>query len=149
MARSSAPDILWNLIEPIPVFSTACARRGTVQCRGGEIDAKTQEVDVGKIQNVARRRAGRHRETTAARSYGLFLPERPQPTSVRRDRFECDVGEIPEMFSRLQKTLPGTKHDKNRLRHFIYRPKATELRRSVVRRPTFLIRPSRGAQKLS
>jgi Protein of unknown function (DUF3050) len=27
---------------------------------------------------------------------------------------------IPEMFSRLQKTLPGTKHDKNRLRHFIY-----------------------------
>jgi hypothetical protein len=79
MARSSASDILWNLIERIPVFSTACARRGTVQCRGGEIDAKTQEVDVGKIQNVARRRAGRHRETTAARSYGLFLPERPQP----------------------------------------------------------------------
>ena len=28
-----------------------------MQCRGGEIDAKTQEVDVGKIQNVARRRA--------------------------------------------------------------------------------------------
>jgi hypothetical protein len=27
---------------------------------------------------------------------------------------------IPEMFSRLQKTLPGMKHDKNRLRHFIY-----------------------------
>ena len=27
---------------------------------------------------------------------------------------------IPEMFSRLQKTLPGTKHDKNCLRHFIY-----------------------------
>src|ERR1700745_257032 len=27
---------------------------------------------------------------------------------------------IPEMFSRLQKTLPGMKPDKNRLRHFIY-----------------------------
>ena len=27
---------------------------------------------------------------------------------------------IPEMFSRLQKTLPGMKHDKNRLRHFVY-----------------------------
>jgi hypothetical protein len=27
---------------------------------------------------------------------------------------------IPEMFSRLQKTLPGMKNDKNRLRHFIY-----------------------------
>jgi len=27
---------------------------------------------------------------------------------------------IPEMFSRLQKTLPGMKHDKARLRHFIY-----------------------------
>jgi Protein of unknown function (DUF3050) len=27
---------------------------------------------------------------------------------------------IPEMFSRLQKTLPGMKHDKNRLRHFSY-----------------------------
>ena len=27
---------------------------------------------------------------------------------------------IPEMFSRLQKTLPGMKHDKKRLRHFIY-----------------------------
>jgi hypothetical protein len=27
---------------------------------------------------------------------------------------------IPEMFSRLQKTLPGMKRDKNRLRHFSY-----------------------------
>jgi hypothetical protein len=27
---------------------------------------------------------------------------------------------IPEMFSRLQKTLPGTKDDKDRLRHFVY-----------------------------
>jgi Protein of unknown function (DUF3050) len=27
---------------------------------------------------------------------------------------------IPEMFSRLQKTLPGAKHDKDRLRNFIY-----------------------------
>jgi hypothetical protein len=27
---------------------------------------------------------------------------------------------IPEMFSRLQKTLPGMKDDKNRLHHFIY-----------------------------
>jgi Protein of unknown function (DUF3050) len=27
---------------------------------------------------------------------------------------------IPEMFSRLQKTLPGIKHYKARLRHFIY-----------------------------
>src|SRR6201984_798204 len=27
---------------------------------------------------------------------------------------------IPEMFSRLQKTLPGMKHEKTRLRHFIY-----------------------------
>jgi hypothetical protein len=27
---------------------------------------------------------------------------------------------IPEMFSRLQKTVLGTKHDKDRLRHFIY-----------------------------
>src|SRR5215471_3923945 len=27
---------------------------------------------------------------------------------------------IPEMFSRLQRTLPGIKHDKDRLRHFIY-----------------------------
>src|SRR6202021_319372 len=27
---------------------------------------------------------------------------------------------IPEMFSRLQKPLPGMKHDKARLRHFIY-----------------------------
>jgi len=27
---------------------------------------------------------------------------------------------IPEMFSRLQKTLPGMNHDKKRLRHFIY-----------------------------
>jgi hypothetical protein len=27
---------------------------------------------------------------------------------------------IPEMFSRLQKKLPRMKHDKNRLRHFIY-----------------------------
>jgi hypothetical protein len=27
---------------------------------------------------------------------------------------------IPEMFSRLQKTLPGIKHDKDRLRHFVY-----------------------------
>jgi hypothetical protein len=29
-------------------------------------------------------------------------------------------GRHPEMFSRLQKTLPGMKHDKARLRHFIY-----------------------------
>jgi hypothetical protein len=27
---------------------------------------------------------------------------------------------IPEMFNRLQKTLPGTKDDKDRLRHFVY-----------------------------
>jgi Protein of unknown function (DUF3050) len=27
---------------------------------------------------------------------------------------------IPEMFSRLRKTLPRIKHDKARLRHFIY-----------------------------
>jgi hypothetical protein len=27
---------------------------------------------------------------------------------------------IPEMFGRLQKTVPGMKNDKNRLRHFIY-----------------------------
>jgi len=27
---------------------------------------------------------------------------------------------IPEMFSRLQKTLPGARHDKDPLRHFIY-----------------------------
>ena len=27
---------------------------------------------------------------------------------------------IPDMFSRLQKTLPGTKDDKDRLRHFVY-----------------------------
>ena len=27
---------------------------------------------------------------------------------------------IPEMFSRLQKTLPGMQHDKDRLRHFVY-----------------------------
>jgi len=27
---------------------------------------------------------------------------------------------IPEMFSRLQKTLPGMKQDKHRLRHFMY-----------------------------
>jgi hypothetical protein len=27
---------------------------------------------------------------------------------------------IPEMFSRLRKTLPGTKHDTDRLRHFVY-----------------------------
>jgi hypothetical protein len=27
---------------------------------------------------------------------------------------------IPEMFGRLQKTLPDTKHDKDRLRHFVY-----------------------------
>src|SRR3981189_2691784 len=75
---------------------------------------------VGSSVEAAMVRAGVPPHVQAFVAHTMTLAQSGSTEEVVAAFFYGREDIIPEMFSRLQKTLPGMKHDKARLRHFIY-----------------------------
>ena len=103
-ATSISTSAPWRTSAPAPANSTRSAR-----WRGSVLRSKRAMVRTGVPPHVQ-----------AFVAHTMTLAQSGSTEEVLAAFFYGREDIIPEMFSRLQKTLPGARHDNDPLRHFIY-----------------------------